>query len=492
MYSKSTPIVFILFLLVWPRYVWSQTVEWSNQQKLKTKTNYTQILGENASGYFLMRSKNPELTKEILLEKYRTNLALENSIDLEQPIGSFIEKILVQDDGLLIFASKKNDSLPKVDIFCWKLNNQLQKQAGTKTLVQIDAGLFRSNSTVYIEASNDKKSGCLFYCTDGLEKNSAVLNIAGFDASTNITYTKTFSVPVSPEIITTRRVACDNGGNAYLLVHYPTTSLRKRKESDNHFLYTYFKTLDKTLEYTIKQDSTFITDLDLVLNNTTNQATVAGFYNYDNSTNVAGTFMYTINVESTLMQTQYYEPFRSSFVHKVLTGMLNQSSKQLSDIKLRKLIARSDGGVTFIGERVYETRQTYTYYANGFPQTASRVTFNYDEVLVLSNNGAGKTEFNEYIKKSQSSLNDGGYYSSFVVLNTNDKLSFVYNSNASEEGDVMITTINPLGQLETRILIKSLSYYVQLMPAESKQISNASSLICTLKDRRFTLMKLTY
>jgi hypothetical protein len=493
MYYKSTLIAFVLFLLVCPTYLRGQTVEWSNQQKLKTKTNYTRILGENASGYFLMRSKNPELTREILIEKYRTNLALENSVDLEQPVNSFIEKILIQDDGLLVFASKRNDSLPKIDIFYWKLNNQLIKQGPPKTLVQIDAGLFKNNNTVYIESSNDKKSNCLFYCTDGLERSTAVLNMVGFDASTSVTYTKTFSVPVSAEVITTTKFACDNNGNAYLLVHYPfTSSVRNHKNPINHFLYAYFKTMDKTLEYTIKKDSTFITDLDLVLNNTTNQATVAGFYNYENNTNVSGTFMYTINIESSLMQTQSYEPFRSSFVNKVLTGMLSQGAKQLSDLKLRKLIARSDGGITFIAEKVYETRQTYTYYANGFPQTASRITFNYDEVIVLSNNAAGKTEFNEYIKKSQSSLNDGGYYSSFVILNTNDKLSFVYNSNASEEGDVMITTINPLGQLETRILIKSLSYYVQLMPAESKQINNASSLICTLKDRRFTLMKLTY
>jgi hypothetical protein len=491
MYYKSTPIAFILFLLVCPQYLWGQTVEWSNQQKLKSKTNYTRIAGENASGYFLMRSKNADLAKEVLIEKYRTNLALELSVDLSQPTNSFIEKIIVQDDGLLVFATKRNDTIPKIDILCWKLNNQLGVQSPPRSIVQIDAGLFKSNGLVTIESSNDKKSHCIFYCTDGLEKNTAILNIVGFDASAKVTYTKTFSVPVTPEIVTTTRVACDNNGNAYLLLHYPTTSLRRHKEADNHFLYAYFNALDKTLEYAIKQDSTFITDLDLVLNNTTNQATVAGFFNYENNNNVAGSFMYTINIESALMQTKSYEPFRPSFVNKVLTGMLTQGSRQLSDLKIRKLIARSDGGITFVAEKVFETRQTYTYYANGFPQTASRVTYNFEEIIVLSNDVNGKTEFNEYIKKSQSSL-DGGYFSSFVLLNTNDKLSFIYNTSSSEEGDVMITTINPLGQVDTRILIKSLSYYVQLMPSESKQINNSSTLICTLKDRRFTLMKLTY
>lgn len=492
MYSKSTPIVFILFLLVSPQYLRSQTVEWSNQQKLKPKTNYTEVLGENPSGYFLLRSKNADISHEILIEKYRSNLALELTVELDQPINSTIEKVIVQDDGLWVFASKRNDTVPKIDIIAWKLNNQLAKQSSPKIIVQIDAALFKSNGLVSVESSNDKKSFCIFYCTDGLEKNTAVLNMVGLDITGAVMYTKTFSVQAEPENITTTRVACDNMGNSYILLQHPLANSKKTKDSDSHFLYAYFKSLDKTLEYMIREDSTYIIDIDLVLNNTTNQATVAGFYNFQKGNAVYGTFMYSINTESTLMQTKSYEPFRPSFVNKVLTGMITQGTKQLSDLKIRKLIARSDGGVTFVAEKVYETRQTYTYYANGFPQTASRVTYNYDEIIVLSNNATGKTEFNEYIKKSQSSLNDGGYNSSFVMLNTNDKLSFIYSTTSGEDGDIMITNINPTGQLETRILIKSMSYYVQLMPVESKQINNSSSLICTLKDRRFTLMKITY
>jgi hypothetical protein len=494
MYSKSTRIAFIFFLLVIPQYLWCQTVEWSNQQKLKSKTNYTRILGENASGYYLMRSKNADLSREILIEKYKTNLALEQTTDLDQPYNSFIEKIIVQDDGLWVFATKRNDSLPKIDVLYWKLNNQLVKQTAAKILVQIDAALFKSNGLVYIESSIDKNSHCLFYCTDGLEKNTAVLNMVGFDSKATINYQRTFSVPAEAEYLNTTRLMCDNSGNAYVLINYPLANNRKNRDRDvkNHFLYAYFRQLDKTLEYDIREDSTYITALDLALNNTTNQVSVAGFYNYENNNQVAGSFMYTINIESTLMQTKSYEPFRTAFVNKVITGMLNEDVKQLSDLKIKRLIARSDGGITFIAEKVYETRQVYTYYANGFPQTASRITYNNDEIIILSNNRNGKTEFNEFIKKSQTSVSDGGYYSSFILLNTNDKLSFIYNTSSSEESDVMITSINPLGQLDTRILIKSLSYYVQLMPPESKQINNSSSLICTLKDRRFTLMKLTY
>jgi hypothetical protein len=492
MYYKSTHIAFILFLWALPQFLCAQTVEWSNQQKLKTKTNYTRIFGENASGYYLMRSKNADLGSEIIIEKYKSNLALELTIELDQPQHSFIEKVIVQNDGLLIFATHRNDSLPKVDVLYWKLNNQLQRTQPIKAFVQIDAALFKNNSAIFIQPSVNKSAFCLFYTTDGIEKNKSVLNLIGFDAGANITFSKTITVSTLAENIENPLLECDNAGNTYLLVNYPPTSDRKHKNTKNYFLYAYNKQIDKILEYEIKQDSTYISDIALVINNDAKLITVAGFYNTENNGKVLGSFMYSINTESNLLQVKNYEPFKQAFVTKVITTLLNEETNQLASLKVRKLLARSDGGITIVAEKAYETRQTYTYYANGFPQTASRVTYNFDEIIVLSQTAAGKNEFSDFIKKTQSSMNDGGYYSSFVMLNTNDKLSFIYNTTANDEGDIMISSINPIGQIDTRILIKSLSYYVQLMPPESKQINNSSTLICTLKDRRFTLMKLTY
>jgi hypothetical protein len=290
-------------------------------------------------------------------------------------------------------------------------------------------------------------------------------------------------------------VECDNEGNAFLLIDYPKPVAEKNKKSSERdfYLYSYYKELDKVLEYVIQHDSAFINDIGLVLNNYKKTVVVAGLYSTEAGNSIAsGTFVYSIDIPSTLIQYSFYEPLSKSFITKVITSMLNETGPNISDLYIRKLIPRSDGGISIITEKYYETRQTYTYYANGFPQTASKITFHHDEIIVISKNNEGKTQFNEVIKKTQSSMNDAGYYSSFVLLNTNNKLSFIYNSNSNNDGDIMISSINPLGLIDTKILIKALSYYVQLMPLESKQINANTSLICTLKDRRFTLMKLTY
>lgn len=492
MVNHSTRILFLLFLWIAPCFAFAQSVEWSNQQKLKSKTNYTRIIGENAGGLYLARAKSSDFNRDIILEKYKSNLALEKNLELDMPSGTYVEKFLLQDDGMAIVTSRKNDSLPKIDISFVKFNAALQQMA-PKLLTRIDAASFKNNTVIYFQASINKANYAMMYFTSGADKSTSVLHMHGFDESLNPTFTKSFNIQFAPDDVVISGFECDNEGNAYLLIDYPKATEKKRdKDLRDFFLYSYYKSLDKTLEYKIDQDSVYINDIGLAVNNHNKTICIAGFYSDGNNNNVTGSFVYSIDATSTLLQSKQYEPLGKAFTSKLISTMLNENGSNLTDIYIRRIIPRSDGGCTIVAEKYYESRQTYTYYANGFPQTASRITYNFDEIIVLSKNADGKTQFQDFVKKSQSSMNDAGYYSSFVLLNTNDKLSFIYNSDVTSEGDVMISNINPLGQIDTKILIKAMSYYVMIMPAESKQISASASLMCTLKDRRFTLMKLTY
>jgi hypothetical protein len=492
MVKQATLILFALFLCV--ASVNAQVVEWSNQQKVKSKTSYTKVLGQNASGIYLLRGKNAEFTKDVVLEKYKSNLALESSIEIDQSYNSNIETVLLQDDGVTVINSVRNDSTRKFEIYATKVNALLQTSRQHKLLAQIDEASFKSNDEILIQQSANKEFSAMLFFTAGADKNSAVMRIIGFDAAFNTLYTQAINLGFSVEDIIVSGFECDNEGNAFALADFPKESARKRKEKEKRdfYVYGYYKTLGKTLEYAIDQDSAFINDIGLVVNNYKKTLCVAGFYSNDASAKVLGSFTYSIDLGTTLLQYKYYEPLSPYFTSKVISTMLNETGLTLTDLYIRKLIARSDGGCIIVAEKYYETRQTYTYYANGFPQTSSRTSYNYDEIIVLSKNNEGQTQFSDFIKKKQVSTNDGGYYSSFVLMNTNDKLAFAYNADTGEESDVLLSTINPIGQLDTKILIKALSYYVSLIPSESKQIGSNSSLICTLKDRRFTLMKLTY
>lgn len=482
-----------IFWLLFIASAHAQVVEWSNQQKIKSKTNYSRVIGENPTGLYLMRGRTGDLSRDVVIEKYKSNLALEKSEEINLPYNAYVEGVLLQDAGLLVISSQRNDSLPKIDLLCTALNSQLQPTGKIRTLDQIESALFKQNTSILVKSSRFNNQFAILYFTEGVDRKTSVMHLLGYDAQMNQTYRKSFPLPYEPDDIDVNNFECDHEGNAFILVNFPSSTERKKdKKIRNHYLYTFFKSQDKTLEYEVKQDSTFINDIDLALNPVNKTVLISGIYSLEADNQAYGTFTYSIDIASTLLQYKNYEPFAKAFVTKITGTMLNETKPVLTDIRIRKTIPHSNGGTTIILEKYYEARQTYTYYANGFPQTASRVTYNFDEIIVVLKNAQGQTTFQDFIKKNQSSTNDGGYYSSFVLLNTNKRLCFVYSSNANEEGDVMITTIDPNGAMDTKILIKAMSYYVQLMPIESRQISSNSSIICTLKDRRFTLMKLTY
>ncbi len=59
-------------------------------------------------------------------------------------------------------------------------------------------------------------------------------------------------------------------------------------------------------------------------------------------------------------------------------------------------------------------------------------------------------------------------------------------------GALIALTIASNGEVESKVLIKSMSYFVTIMPPESRQVSARSIIIPTSKDHRFCLMRLNF
>ena len=99
--------LFFCFLFLITPFAQAQVVEWGNQQKTKSKVYYTQVLGENSSGVFIARARTSEFRREIVIEKYKSNLVVDIAKDLPQPENSWVERAIVTETGLLQFSTYK-------------------------------------------------------------------------------------------------------------------------------------------------------------------------------------------------------------------------------------------------------------------------------------------------------------------------------------------------------------------------------------------------
>lgn len=467
----------------------AQQIEWSNQQRVKSKANYTHIIGQNNAGIFTIKSRNNDFSRDLFIEKYKSNLSLEDERPFWQPSGSYLEKIVLNESGIDCYASVKTGN--SIEIVWWRIDNGLNLPGQATTILQEATSNMEDRTGFTILQNQDQSAMLILFFTKSAEKNSTVLNLTMFGKQNQFVYKKQFPIRYAVTDFRLRDVVLDSDRNIYMLFEFPRSKDNKRKRDERNFvLYSYFDDEKEMLEYDLIADSLMITDAQLSLNPIKGSLNAAGFYRTAETTSIEGTFMFAIDIETRNIAHKSAEPFSSSFIARI--NAVSMSTSGINDLYVRKIISRSDGGCVIAAEKYYETRQSYTYYVNGFPQVSYRTVYNYDEIVLINKNSSGITQQAEVIKKKQSSMNDGGYFSSFVLVNTNDRLAFIYNADVSAEGDIMITSISPAGEIDTRILVKSLSFYVSLMPTESRQVSYNTLLASTLKDKKYALMRVVF
>jgi hypothetical protein len=468
----------------------AQSVEWSNPQKIKSKTGYSQIVGESASGIYLLRCKDNSFSRDVIIEKYKSNLAQELSIPMPININGILERVLLFDNTIYVFVSAKNNVSNKIDLLLQKLDENLKPIGNAQVLISMNSEEIDNKTHFYIKHSSEKKFIGVMFLSNRKEKNNSNLNLFCFDGNMQQQYGKQYDLPYSIDDIFITSYDMGNEGECYLLIDYPKSGVKKKgSDSRSFFLYSYSLGMDKMLEYEVGQSDVFIEEIGMCLNNYSKKISVTGFYSKDNSKKVSGYFYYVLDLASNELITKRFETFPLDFISKRYN---TKGTDDLSDLYIRKMVARSDGGCLLLAEKYYLSRQTYTYYVNGFPQTNSRTVYNYDDVQMMSFNADGSLQFNNTISKSQSSISDGGYYSSIVPIITAENLYVVYNNDVSTEGDMMLSYANNKGLIENKILVKAINTSALIIPSETKQVGSNSILACSLRDKRFTLMRITF
>jgi hypothetical protein len=490
MYKLKLLSIFIIFIFLGA--VKAQTIEFGQAIKVKSKINYTQIIGSNEGGIILLRCRDNNFKKDVLIEKYNTKLSLELSKEIPLSIPAFIEKVMLINQEIYVFVSAKNNTTNKIDFLVQKLDMNLNTIGGMVFMASVDEFLLSENTKLYIKNSINKKffTISLVGKANQNSKEVSALYVFGFDQGLSPLYSKFFEIRYGINEIETTNSELDNEGNFSVLLDFPKNLKQKNKDSNRKFvMYVFYYNTQTMLEYDIAQSDIEIDDISFVVNNLKKQINIIGFYAEANTTDNKGYFYQTIDLNTTkINQNILY----NSELEKLRDKISFSKSLNLNDIYIRKVIARSDGGLFMIAEKFFLTRQSYTYYVNGFPQSNTRTVYNYNDVMLLSLAANGTIESGDIVNKEQQSVSDGGYYSGVVSTITNDAIYTIYNADVNQEGDVMMNKFDVKGESSKKILVKAINASVLIIPTDSKQIASNVILACAIRDKRFTLMRITF
>ncbi len=231
------------------------------------------------------------------------------------------------------------------------------------------------------------------------------------------------------------------------------------------------------------------------MDNVQNRVIVAGFYTERKKGNLDGVLSTVIRSgeEGMVVEPMRWNPFGEPL--RLATGD-RRSRKALNAYQVRDLIVKNDGGFLLIAEDFFmTTRHGYSpgfgYYSWYYPSMGGSVReYHYGDILVVSFDRDGTREWFQFVRKDQYTQEDGGMFSSFLLVNTGGAIGFLFNDFGGSR--VRLASLDGQGQVQFHALGADSSLSPDWIPRQGAQISAREVMVPCLMRRRICFAKLSF
>jgi hypothetical protein len=152
-------------------------------------------------------------------------------------------------------------------------------------------------------------------------------------------------------------------------------------------------------------------------------------------------------------------------------------------------VIRKDGGAAIVAESFNVSSQSYwDYYMQMW---VYHYYYHFGNIIALSINPDGSVLWSNTVLKDQNSTDDGGYYSSYYSAIINGRIMSIYNKNVGEQSSVVITTLNGVGEQQTKTLFDQ-SMNAAVIPQSGKQVDEDVILLPAERNGETLLVKIVF
>ena len=118
--------------------------------------------------------------------------------------------------------------------------------------------------------------------------------------------------------------------------------------------------------------------------------------------------------------------------------------------------------------------------------------YSYGELILVSVHENGEEFWNRIIKKNQVSSSDRGIYSSYGIFRSPGGIGIIFNDEIKDETQVIMHSVDPLGNINRSALFNTELYDLRLMPREAIQISGSKLVVPSLSKDKLKLLMLDF
>jgi hypothetical protein len=459
---------------------------WASFDKFSGSNTHCNVIGENDKGVLILRYKDKSLKRNVYIDFYDHGLRLKNTFAISERKKQ-VDKVLLLKNQLYVIYHYPNYANRKLFYKALDYETKENKEE-LKEWVNIPI----ENNRLYgydIIYNHTRNAGLINYIQ--AEDENSTLFIQYFDDALKLEKPVQYTLNFSAKNTKVMSRIMDKNGN-YYCIYAAQKGGFFAKDNSIYYLLMYNKKNNEWTNTELNSQELFISSVYLKEDIQNKRVLLSYFYspNYKN-----GNYGLTNSAYNSNDQKRIYEgrqKINSEFSRQIAGGKLGKE-KELNSFYIKDIVPTSDSGSMIIAERFFLTDQNETFYQNGIPVTQSRNVYNFEEVLVFSNNKYGRIQWNKVLLKRQSSINDGGYFSSIIVVPAPDRVHFIYNEKLVYNGDVIQYSINQDGQTSQKNLFRTDMASYMVIPSESRIIGyNRAAIPMFLSNGERGLLKIIY
>ncbi len=457
----------------------AQTVKWSVAQKVKGRLVYTDILGGYNRNYYITRF-DKKRKQSFIIEKYNTNMKLAGHYDFRIENKINIDKIMLVDGHVFIFYSSYDKKEKTYKLYCDVLNENVSLIRKERFIASTK--MKSASSRLFTISKDDYNKNILVLFPTEIENNLVRLSARVMDDKLEILYDKSFAVfPEKNEGIE----------DAYLSGNYVSLVLStefNREHKKNPFFSLVFYNLenDNKRSTDLFNDTIRFNSYVFKFNPLDNEFVISGFISQPKKYESTGLAIARINPEKNTAHFGYL-----LFSPEMIAQIMGKSKtyRYIKDYYPRDIVFRSDGGIVLLTEYFDIEKEVYTDYYN-INHSYVKYYYRFSDMVVYSISKTPEIDWYRVIRKDQVTMNDDGYYSSFLAGTHLDQLVFLYNEIERNEWNLVVDKVKPNGHISSDILVKGSEFDGYFIPKIGKQVSATEMIIPSFsKKKGFLLLK---
>lgn len=504
-------------------------ISWGKKIRTSKRTTLTDVVGYDQTGIYALKRVSRGLggfISEMALEHYDNNMNQTGSVKMELKNGRQkleLEFIIQYNEKLYAFASYKDQKQKQNILSVQPIDKKsLLPQRKPTELASISyEGERKANSGSFgYSLSRDSTKMLIFYKLPYQRKENERFGFHVFDKELKELWRKEVSLPYEEKLFEVERYKVDNSGNVHLLGRIFKEKRKEKRKGEVNYKYQVLSYRDQggsLTEYPVQIDGMFLTDMQIDIS-LEQDIICAGFYSEEGKRSIKGSYFVKIDGGTKKLKKQSVKEFSPDFITQHMSDRKAKRTKrkiekgknvEMFEFDLDELLIREDGGVLLIGEQYYVDEVNFTSMGPGSVMSHHSTTFyNYNDIIVININPEGAIDWAQKIPKYQSTKEDGGFFSSYVMAVVKDKLLFLFNDNPKNlyakpgkkynfnprkrQSTVMLVSLDGEGNQQKVPLFMTADADVIIRPKVCEQVSGQELVIFGQRKRKQRFMKIRF